>query len=93
MGLIFEWNERKARANFRKHGISFEEAASVFGDPNAVTIYDVSHSTDEERFVTIGVSSKGPLVVTCHTDRGDRIRLISARKASAKERRQYEEGI
>jgi uncharacterized protein len=93
MELTFEWDDRKAEANFRKHRVLFEDAASVFGDPNAITIYDDAHYTKEERFVTIGLSMKGPLIVICHTDRGNKIRIISARKATAKERRQYEEGI
>lgn len=68
-------------------------AATIFGDPNAITIYDDSGSRQEDRYVTIGLSDVGPLVVVCHTDRNNRIRIISARKATAKERRQYEEGI
>ena len=93
MSLLFEWDANKARANLRKHGISFEVAATVFGDPNAITVYDDSRSPEEDRYVTIGLSAAGPLVVVCHTDRNNRIRIISARKATTKERRQYEEGI
>lgn len=93
MKLTFEWDESKARSNLKNHKVSFELAASVFGDPNSVTVYDDSHSQKEERFVTIGMSDAGPLVVVCHTDRGDRIRIISARKATANEKKQYEERI
>lgn len=93
MGLTFEWNERKSRENLQKHGVAFEIAATVFGDPNSITVYDETHSQDEDRFVTIGLSVYGIVMVVVHTDRGSRIRIISARKATAKEKRQYEEGI
>lgn len=93
MSLVFEWDERKARANKKKHGVSFEIAATIFEDPNAVTIYDDSNSKDEDRYVTIGVSASGPMVVVCHTDRRNRMRIISARKATTREKKQYEEGI
>lgn len=93
MSLVFEWDEKKARANHQKHGVSFELGSTVFGDPHAVTILDYSHSLKEERYVTIGMSDLGPLIVVCHTDRGNRIRIISARKATKIEKRQYEEGI
>ena len=88
--LIFEWDERKAKQNIRKHGVSFEEAATVFGDQFSITIYDPLHSEDEDRFVILGMSSKNPLLVVVHTERGDKIRIISARKATKKERKQYE---
>ncbi len=93
MGLTFEWNERKSRENFRKHGVAFEIAATVFGDPKSITVYDETHSQTEDRFVTIGLSVYGIVMVVVHTDRGNRIRIISARKATAKEKQQYEEGI
>ena len=93
MALVFEWDEKKARANKKKHGVSFEIAATIFGDPNAITVYDDSSSQKEDRYVTIGLSSVGPLIVVCHTDRSNRIRIISARKATRNERKQYEEGI
>lgn len=93
MALTFEWNERKSRENLRKHGIAFEIAATVFGDPNSITIYDETHSQIEDRFVTIGLSVYGIVLVVVHADRGNRIRIISARKATAKEKRQYEERI
>ncbi len=88
--LIFEWDEDKAKQNIRKHGVSFEEAATVFGDPFSITIYDPLHSREEDRFVILGMSNKNRLLVVIHTERGDRIRIISARKATKKERRQYE---
>ena len=84
MGLTFEWNERKARENLRKHGIAFEIAATVFGDPNSNTIYDETNSQNEDRFVTIGMSVYGIVMVVIHTDRRNRVRIISARKATAK---------
>ncbi len=88
--LIFEWDEKKAYKNIKKHGVSFEEAATVFGDPLSITIYDPLHSKDEDRFVILGMSNKNRLLVVVHTDRNDRIRIISARKATKKERKQYE---
>lgn len=91
--LTFEWDEKKARANLAKHRISFENAATVFGDPNAITIYDDSHSTNEHRYATMGYTIQGSLIVVTHTDRGNRIRIISARKTTAREKRNYEEGI
>ena len=88
--LIFEWDEKKAHQNIKKHGISFEEAATVFGDPFSITIYDPLHSKDEDRFVILGMSNKDRVLVVIHSDRHDRIRIISARKATKKEIRQYE---
>ena len=88
--LLFEWDEKKAYKNIKKHGVSFEEAATVFGDPLSITIYDPLHSKDEDRFVILGMSNKNRILVVIHTDRNDRIRIISARKASKKERKQYE---
>ena len=88
--LIFEWDKKKADQNIRKHGISLEEAATVFGDPFSITIYDPLHSQDENRFVILGTSNKNRVLVVIHTDRQDRIRIISARKATKKERKQYE---
>ena len=91
MGLNFEWDERKAISNRRKHGVSFDEAASAFGDPFSITIPDPDHSGDEDRFVLIGESVHGRLVVVVHTERGDDLRLISARLARPSERRTYEQ--
>ena len=89
MGLRFEWNAVKAERNLVKHGISFEEAATVLSDTLSITIGDSNHSTEEQRFVTIGQSSSRRLLVVVHTDRDDRIRLDSARRATRSEKRQY----
>jgi hypothetical protein len=89
--MHFEWDPAKARRNFRKHGVSFEEASSVFYDPLAATGADPDHSEGEERIITFGVSSEGRLVVVAHTERGDAIRIISARVATQQEKRIYEE--
>ncbi|HVA44914.1 MAG TPA: BrnT family toxin [Pirellulales bacterium] len=88
--MEFEWHPEKAAKNLAKHGISFEEAATVFGDPLAVTFFDPDHSDDEERYLTFGYTSKGVLVVVSHTDRDDRTRIISARRATRRERKLYE---
>lgn len=90
MSLTFEWDEHKDRANRRKHRISFEEAATAFTDSRSSTVGDPDHSDDEERFVLLGLSYKGDLLVVIHTDRGNKIRIISARKATKQERGQYE---
>ena len=90
--MHFEWDPVKARKNLRKHGVTFEEASSVFHDPLAVTGADPDHSEGEERMVTFGVSSLGRLLVVAHTERGDAIRVISARVTTQHERRIYEEG-
>ena len=90
MSVRFEWDEGKAGRNIEKHGVSFEEAATVFGDPLSLTIEDPAHSWDEERFVTIGGSFAHRLLVVVHTDRDDAIRIISARQATRRERRDYE---
>ena len=90
--MRFEWNARKAAANLRKHGISFEEAASVFFDPLSATGDDPDHSLDERRFVTFGMSSAGNLLVVAHVQEDDVIRIITARHATQAERRLYEEG-
>jgi hypothetical protein len=89
--LLFEWDPKKAKANLAIHGISFDEASTAFRDILALTIYDPLHSEEEDRFVLIGNSHKDRLLVVVHTEKGDNIRLISARKASKKERKQYEE--
>ncbi|MBD0363193.1 MAG: BrnT family toxin [Coleofasciculus sp. C3-bin4] len=93
MELNFEWDEEKARTNLKKHGVSFAEATTVFGDSFAVTIDDPLHSIDEERFVTIGYSEAQRLLVVVHTDRGDNIRIISARTATRRERQTYEQDV
>lgn len=91
MILRFEWNGRKAQLNKRRHGITFEEASTIFGDALSLTIPDPAHSIGEERFITIGTSIKGRLIVVVHTDRYDIIRIISARKATKNEKKQYEQ--
>jgi uncharacterized protein len=93
MPLTFEWDSRKARSNLTKHGVGFEEASTVFGDPLSLTIPDPEHSKIEDRFVTMGSAFTGKLLVVVHTDRGDNIRIISARRASRRERKSYEKGI
>ena len=90
--MRFEWDVAKAKANLRKHGVSFEEASTVFYDELAATGADPDHSVGEARFVTFGVSSDNRLLVVSHADRGDTIRIISARTATPPERRIYEEG-
>jgi len=89
--MEFEWDPAKATANSRKHGVTFEEAGSVFGDPMAVTFADPDHSTDEERRLTFGYSQSSRLLLVSHCDRGRRVRIISARLATRQERRIYEE--
>jgi uncharacterized protein len=93
MSLEFEWDEAKARKNVKKHGVSFEEASTVFGDPMARTIHDPQHSDEEDRFVILGQSHRPRLLVVSFTDRGRKIRIISAREASRRERKDYEEGV
>ena len=93
MPLTFEWDAQKARSNLAKHGVSFEEASTIFGDSLSLTIPDPEHSRTEKRFVTMGSTFTGKLLVVVHTDRGDNIRIISARRASRRERKSYEEGI
>jgi uncharacterized protein len=92
MGLSFEWDAGKARANQRKHGVSFEEASTVFADPAGMTIFDPMHSNEEDRYVFLGESRRRRLLVVVFTDRDDRIRIISARVATRRERKDYEEG-
>jgi uncharacterized protein len=88
----FEWDPVKAQRNVIRHGIPFEEAVSVFGDPFATTIRDPDHSISEERFLTTGLSNGRRLIIVSHTDREGRIRIISARSVTAGERKQYESG-
>jgi uncharacterized protein len=88
----FEWDNAKAASNFGKHGVSFNEAMTVFGDPLSVTGYDPIHSIDEERFLTMGVSSDSRLLIISHTDRNDIVRIISARLATRRERQDYTDG-
>ena len=88
--LIFEWDPQKAKSNLEKHGVSFEEASTAFQDTLSLTIDDPLHSIDEERLILIGMSQKNRILVVVHTERGDNIRIISARKATKKERKNYE---
>lgn len=90
--MVYEWNAAKARANIRKHGVSFEEASSVFLDPLAMTFLDPDHSAEEAREITIGYSVRHRVLFVAHCLRGERTRIISARTAARKERIQYEEG-
>ncbi len=90
--MEFEWDPKKATSNVAKLGVSFDEGATVFGDPLATTIPDPDHSASEHRLVTVGLSSSDRLLVVCHVERGDHIRLISARESSQHERKQYETG-
>ena len=85
----FEWDKSKAARNLQKHQVSFEEAATVFDDPNFITVIDEEHSGDEERYITIGVSQLARILMVAHTDRGGHIRIISARKATRQEMRFY----
>jgi uncharacterized DUF497 family protein len=88
--MRFEWDRAKAEANRRKHRVTFDEATSVFFDPLSVTIADPDHSAGERRFLTMGSSSKGRLLVVAHTETGTVLRIISARPASAAERKRHE---
>ncbi len=91
MALTFEWDEDKAAANYRKHKVSFDEARTVFGDPRSLTVFDEAHSLDEPRYVDLGTSARGRVLVVAYTERGENIRLISSRKATPAERRQYDQ--
>jgi uncharacterized protein len=88
--VIFEWDARNAAGNARKHDVTFEDASTVFLDPLAMTFPDPDHSTEEGREITIGFTIKGDLVFVSHCERGERVRIISARFATPKERRQHE---
>lgn len=90
MRKFFEWDEHKARSNLRKHGVGFEEAQTVFMDPLAITIPDPDHSRHEDRFVEIGMSNNRRLLVVAYTERGQYIRIITARQATLAERKRYE---
>ncbi len=92
-GLIFDWDHEKAKQNLRKHGVTFREAVTVFGDPLSLTIDDPLHSSEEDRFVIIGQSDRQRVLVVVFTERRGYIRIISARVATRRERESYEEGI
>ena len=89
--LYFEWDSKKESRNIKKHGISFKEAATVFSDNLADTFYDPDHSEKEDRYILIGVSEAGIILIVAFTERNDIIRIISARKATKKERRYYKD--
>ena len=89
MSLSFEWDPAKAASNLAKHGVSFEAASTAFGDPRSLVIPDPAHSQLEDRFILLGQTQQELIVVVVHVERGDRIRLISARRASRKERTMY----
>ena len=91
MALTFEWDEAKGLSNQKKHGVSFDEAKTVFNDPSSITIADEAHSNEEDRYLDIGLSFLGRLVVVCYTDRPPNIRIISCRKATKLERKAYEQ--
>ena len=90
--MKFDWDQRKANSNLRKHGVSFHEGASVLADPLSITYHDPDHSLTEHRFITVGLSRGGWVLMVAHTDRGDTVRIISARRTTRQERRHYEEG-
>ena len=90
--MRFEWDPAKAATNLLKHAVSFDEASTVFGDSLSVSGRDLEHSEGETRYVTIGLSSEGRILVVCHTDRRNVIRIFSARSAIRKEKKIYEEG-
>ncbi|MEK7359123.1 MAG: BrnT family toxin [Planctomycetota bacterium] len=90
MKLTFEWHDEKAKKNLKKHKISFEEAKTVFNDPFLMTFPDPHHSENEQRYLNMGVSSKGKILIVIHTERERNIRIISCRKATPNERKIYE---
>ena len=90
--MKFEWDPQKADSNLRKHGVSFHEGASLLADPLSITYHDPDHSLTEHRFITVGLSRGGRALMVAHTDRGENVRIIRARKTTPQERRHYEEG-
>jgi uncharacterized DUF497 family protein len=91
MALNFDWDRNKANSNHQKHGVSFSEAATVFSDPFAITIYDAIHSIEEERYITLGLSDRQRLIVVVHTEQDYNTRIISARVPTKSERKTYGE--
>jgi uncharacterized protein len=91
MTTQFEWDPKKARTNLSKHDVDFEEASTIFDDPIFITFLDTEHSIDEERYITIGLSDKARLLMVAHAERNNRIRIISARKATKNEEKYYQE--
>jgi uncharacterized protein len=92
-GYLFDWNPLKAKENLRKHGVSFDEATTAFSDPLSILIPDPDHSLGEERYLVLGMSNQGRLLVVAAAERSVHTRIISARRATRKERKQYEEEI
>lgn len=92
MPLTFEWDETKSNRNLKKHGVDFEEAKTIFNDPFTITINDPDHSVEENRYLDIGLSSKGRMLIVWYTERNDNIRIIGSRKAIRSERKMYEKG-
>jgi len=90
--MKFEWDAKKAIANLKAHGVSFEEAASAFADWRSITVPDPEHSIDEQRFYLLGLSTRGNLLVVFYTERGENTRIITAWRANSRQRKQYEEG-
>jgi uncharacterized DUF497 family protein len=90
--MEFEWDQEKAQSNLVKHGVSFEEAQTVFDDPLYVDFYDPDHSENENRYIIIGTSSVGNILLVFYTERGDIIRIISARQVTKQELKAYQEG-
>jgi uncharacterized protein len=91
MDLVFEWDEHKSQANETKHGVSFEEGKTIFNDPFAIAVVDPAHSSEEERWIDIGLSASGRLLVVWYTERRGRIRIIGCRRATRVEQRAYED--
>jgi uncharacterized DUF497 family protein len=91
--IQYEWDPTKAKMNLRKHGVVFKDAATVFKDPLSITAFNPDHSQEEDRFITFGFSASGRLLMVAHTDRRDRIRILSARELTRGERETYEEEI
>ena len=96
MKYRFEWDNRKAQSNIAKHGVSFQQAASVFLDPRMLVLFDLKHSNNEDRWITVGLDSRGALLTVCHTflqesEQAAMIRIFSARKSTTNEIRQYQE--
>ena len=90
--MQFEWDENKARQNLSKHGVSFEEAKTIFDDPLYIDFYDPDHSDNEQRYLIVGQSNRGRILILSYTERVNRMRLISAREVTPKERKAYEQG-
>lgn len=92
MKLNLEWDDTKAKANFKKHGVSFDEATTVFTDPFSITMPDPDHSIGEARYIELGSSDKSRVLAVAYAERGSNIRIISCRKATSSERKMYNEG-